>query len=262
MPPPFSQTEFIHLVRSLASLDSGGAPVAVLAIPIRDFEVSHAARFLTQEEQDRAARFMFAADRRRFVAAMACLRSILSVACDTAPAMAPLKRTDLGKPYLPDSAFQFNVSHAGDVVLIGLAHAVAIGVDLEPRSAETRVTGLARAILSATELRRLSNSPDAPSSLSLLRTWTRKEAVSKAIGLGLSLPFPSFDIIESGSTLMVEAHQSALRQNPWTCCDLDLGPSYIGAVATAAPVPHRMTAFVDWRHIIGLAGALRKPTKP
>ncbi|MCA9223049.1 MAG: hypothetical protein KDA71_22175, partial [Planctomycetales bacterium] len=76
---------------------------------------------------------MFEADRRRAVAGRAMLRTLLAAHLHVSPRDVPLEATSTGKPCLPASfdSIEFNVSHSGDCILIALACAAPVGVDVE-----------------------------------------------------------------------------------------------------------------------------------
>lgn len=95
-------------------------------------------------------------------------------------------KTVLGKPYLPNCEWQFNISHSGDAVLCGI-HNGAIGVDIEKaRPYNDRV---AKRICSPAEYAYISKDPSR-----FLEIWTRKEAYAKLIGKGLSISLRTIEV--------------------------------------------------------------------
>ena len=102
-----------------------------------------------------------------------------------------------GKPSihpLHGSRIVFNVSHAGDWVLIALGDAGDLGVDVEMVTDTTDHDMLAEQILSPCELSWYRKLPVCERRLGFYRAWVRKEAVLKAVGLGLSLEPQSFEV--------------------------------------------------------------------
>lgn len=96
------------------------------------------------------------------------------------------QKTEHGKPYLKDSAWQFNISHSGNKVLCGI-HNGAIGVDIEkPREYTDRV---ARRVCTDAEYAYISG--DAKR---FLEVWTRKEAYAKLIGKGLAASLVTIEV--------------------------------------------------------------------
>jgi 4'-phosphopantetheinyl transferase len=82
-----------------------------------------------------------------------------------------------------------SLSHSGDVVICGLAPSGLLGVDVERIRPRKHWDGLAEFALHPSELRRLAQLPDAARWPGFYRVWTLKEALAKALGVGLALPF-------------------------------------------------------------------------
>jgi|GEM_PF-5983417 Phosphopantetheinyl transferase len=102
----------------------------------RDWEEGRAhAALLSRQERERAERFRFAEDARRFVLGRAAVRRLLSEAVGAAPSELALMDGGNRKPFCPQAGgWSFNVSHSGDLVLVGMARRGGIGVDVEARS--------------------------------------------------------------------------------------------------------------------------------
>jgi 4'-phosphopantetheinyl transferase len=82
-----------------------------------------------------------------------------------------------------------SLSHSGDVVICGLAPSGLLGVDVERVRPRKQWDGLAEFALHPSERRRLDELPDAARWRGFYRLWTLKEALAKALGVGLALPF-------------------------------------------------------------------------
>jgi 4'-phosphopantetheinyl transferase len=99
-------------------------------------------------------------------------------------------RDDRGRPYLasPGAAggrvgCRVSISHCADVVAVALA-GVDVGVDVEC-SRPLPVLGLARRWFDPEEADWLAARPAAGRTADFLRLWTAKEALGKALGIGL-----------------------------------------------------------------------------
>src|SRR6185295_15890681 len=97
-----------------------------------------------------------------------------------------------GKPELAHeggpAALRFNLSHGGDLALIALARGRELGVDIEPLRALSDEARLARRVLSPREADAFAALPPDERAAALLRCWTRKEALLKANGCGITVP--------------------------------------------------------------------------
>ncbi|WP_374594766.1 4'-phosphopantetheinyl transferase superfamily protein [Aquabacterium sp.] len=154
---------------------------------------------LSAPELERAGRFAFERDRRRYLSAHRALRGVLTqVAGMRGEAL--FEFGPHGKPSVPELAgWRFNLSHSAHLGLIGLARASCthgdIGVDIEVRHPVAEIHDLARHHFSADEQAALAALPDADQALSaFLQGWTHKESCLKALGTGLTLPSSAFTL--------------------------------------------------------------------
>ncbi len=145
---------------------------------------------LDDEERRRATALLRDADRRRFLVAHALTRIVAAAQIGCAPREIGLSRRDgdpHGKPQLtgPAAHLRFSVSHCGDHVVVAFALGVELGVDVEQIGPWTQeLTG---SVLTASEQRALVALAPGRRPWGLCRCWTRKEAVLKASGHGLSI---------------------------------------------------------------------------
>jgi 4'-phosphopantetheinyl transferase len=94
-----------------------------------------------------------------------------------------------GKPRLltpREPRLDFSVSHAGDVVVVAVVVDGQVGVDVEKISVEPS-DHLANAVLSVVEQRSYASLSSCDQMDAFFVYWTRKEAVLKALGVGLSI---------------------------------------------------------------------------
>jgi len=133
-----------------------------------------------------------------------------------------------GKPELADTALQFNLSHTGDALLLGVSRDTALGVDLEARNRRTRaVAELAQRWFNASEAAVLGAQPEAEQQSAFLRLWTCKEAVIKCSGTGIGA---GLDRIEF--ELSASAQVRGVRGNlDWQVLGLEPDAAHLGALA-------------------------------
>ncbi|HVT33594.1 MAG TPA: 4'-phosphopantetheinyl transferase superfamily protein [Rhodanobacteraceae bacterium] len=146
-----------------------------------------------------------------------------------------IERGEHGKPFAPSlPGIDFNLSHARDHVLIAVARAQPLGVDIEHIDRKTDVDGLARRFFAASEAEALRGLPEAQRLEAFVRLWTCKEAVLKALGEGLAfgLDRVAFALDGAGvptglSALAAEAGDS----DAWQLALLEPAPGFLGALA-------------------------------
>ncbi|TWC63656.1 4'-phosphopantetheinyl transferase superfamily protein [Herbaspirillum sp. SJZ099] len=149
---------------------------------------------LSAQEQAHARRYRRSDDARRFRCMRALLRRLLGERLGCAAQAVPLVRNAHGKPQLDGpGGLSFNVSHAGGIGLIAIAPGLALGIDVECGIAAgpEELLGMARQVLSPHEWAALPAPLDGPQ---FLRHWVAKEAVLKALGLGIGEHLQSIDI--------------------------------------------------------------------
>ncbi|MBW0105558.1 4'-phosphopantetheinyl transferase superfamily protein [Pseudonocardia sp. KRD-291] len=147
-----------------------------------------------------------AADRARYLAAHALTRIVLGEHLGVDPGAVRLDRTcrcgqQHGKPRLaerPESP-GFSLTHSGNLVGVALGPG-PVGIDVEQRRTLTSLDGLAEHVLSPAE--RADGGLDAHT---FLITWTRKEALLKATGDGLSSPMDAITLSGPGEPPRVRA---------------------------------------------------------
>ncbi len=187
---------------------------------------------LADAEKERAARFHFERDRRRFVAARVALRTLLGRALAIPPAAVHFQFGPQGKPFLHQthrSDIHFNLAHSHNLALIALARATALGVDLEHARPLDQMQLIARRFFSVQEVAALAAAPPEHQHRLFFRIWSRKEAFIKATGKGLSQPLDAFDVLAAGGEpLPYVALQG--QTTAWRLWDLDLGPVYGAAL--------------------------------
>jgi len=91
-----------------------------------------------------------------------------------------------GKPFIPNSKIYFNISNTKGIVVLAM-HNRPVGIDVE-RLREPREVIYSRVFCSE-EVRSIKCSED------FTRLWTRKEAVVKLFGGGLSMGLNSFSVL-------------------------------------------------------------------
>ncbi len=144
---------------------------------------------LIDEEKLKAGRFRFPKDAAHWTACRAALRAILAREIGTTPHDVPLVYSKFGKPVLapPFDSLHFNLSHCPDLALIALSDRGPVGVDLESVDRAPDLLECVHSFCHPDECRELPDDTSARS-LQLLRIWTAKEAVLKALGTGMSHP--------------------------------------------------------------------------
>lgn len=178
------------------------------------------AKVLSDEELASSRRFRFGRDAELFILSHGALREILSLYLGVEPKRIPIVTAAGGRPELGESLhmqvpgrIRFNLSHSGTMAAIAVMLDCNIGVDIEYMDPGFPAMEAAKHVLTEDELDLLQSCQEEKRTETFYRLWTRREALLKAIGAGLSgcgygsgkpeaIPFPkeeaSFGFHEEG----------------------------------------------------------------
>lgn len=156
-------------------------------LPTHSPSPDHYCDLLPNEEINQAMRIKNSSRQKQFLSGRSILRLCLSQLTGTPPQNLVLTRTEKGKLFLPDSPFQFNLSHSQNLLALAFSQSHPVGVDLESSSRQRNFSRLAKRWFSAEEAHWITQSSD-PQSIQqkFLSIWTQKEAFAKATGEGLT----------------------------------------------------------------------------
>ncbi|WAC41141.1 4'-phosphopantetheinyl transferase family protein [Pedobacter sp. SL55] len=139
------------------------------------------AEVLSDREQEKAGRMFIQKDKERYVVSKFCLRTILSFCLKTAPHEIDFIFHDHKKPTV--NGIEFNISHTGDYVLIAISPK-PVGIDVEYLNREFDFKSILDITFSKNEIEFIGNKDIDPTNFYVM--WTRKEALLKASGEGVS----------------------------------------------------------------------------
>ena len=214
-----------------------GSEVVVLGLNVASDAFHASAAMLSGAERDRASRFAFDSDRRRFTVARAGLRTLLAARLGVTADAVELTYAKNGKPALAkaqaDSGLRFNLSHSGDVAAYAFSMGQEIGIDVEGIREIANADNIAARFFSARESEVYDTLAPIDKPLGFLNCWTRKEAFIKAHGRGLSIPLDQFvvTLAPGAAPALVSAAFEPDAARRWSLRDLHPGPGYVGALA-------------------------------
>lgn len=200
---------------------------------------------LSPDEIDRADRFVRDVHRRRYCAAHAALRWVLSQYTRLPPRDLEFVRNPYGKPALSDAQrpaggqgnVQFNLAHSERLGLIAVAWGQPVGVDVEYWREDYAWQPIARRFFSPAENAALDALPPECQYAGFLNGWTRKEAYIKAKGAGLYHPLDSFDVslAPDQPAALLAVRDNSEHPAGWLMQALDPAPGYVAALALSSP---------------------------
>ena len=198
---------------------------------------------LPKDEQQQANRLRIVEARQRYVLGRWLLRTVLSRHLDAATTDLELNYSPHGKPGLADSNLRFNLSHSSDVVMLAVASEIELGIDVEQLRTVTRRDQIAAGIFGPSEMSLYNSLPESNRQQAFFRAWTRKEAIIKANGRGLSFPLTDVEVsLTKERPLLRRYGDLAGEQTPWHVFDIESPHGYMAALATSE-VPKQIQQF-------------------
>ncbi|MGB7488273.1 MAG: 4'-phosphopantetheinyl transferase superfamily protein, partial [Phormidesmis sp.] len=137
------------------------------------------------------------------------------------------------------NAFNFNVSHSGELALCALGNQHRVGIDIEKFKTIQRLDSLMERCLSAQEQANVQ-AADKPAE-AFLRRWTCKEAYLKAIGVGLSQSMKTVEVAMNPPRFVCVPDDC---EEGWTLHTIAVPEGYAGALVVAGSVPVKLNQWV------------------
>ena len=230
--------------RGMAWLPSFGRPMLFsgevhlwrIVLEVSNEAIRSATELLTADELQRADRFRFERDRRRFALARAATRRILAQYLEIEPQGLSFEYGKTGKPDLIRAlnplGLRFNLSHSYELSLLAVTRTVPLGVDIELIDRNFFDKAIVHCFFSPDEVRCLFALPEEARAEAFFSCWTRKEAYIKALGEGLSLPLDSFSV-NFGPDIppaLLRVNTNPREVNRWSVYDIEADPRYKAAL--------------------------------
>ena len=177
-------------------------------------QLRRAAEVLSEEELDRARRFVRNVDQDRYLLGHLKMREILADYVGVGARELRFATGEFGKPELVKEQnpkkISFNISHSGERLLLGIVREARIGVDIEEIRPESATLDVAERFFTANENRDLRTLRGSEQVEGFFRCWTRKEAYLKALGCGLSVSPTDCEV-----TLLTDEELKLVRRAPF-----------------------------------------------
>lgn len=201
--------------------------------------VQQMVKILSSDEQQRADRFYFDRDRRRFIIGRGLLRTILGRYLSIEPSRVQFCYEPRGKPVLADvdnqDRLQFNLSHSQGLAVYAIACNREIGIDLEQIRPFPNAEEIAKRFFSVREFTEISILSPEQQQTAFFKTWTCKEAYLKATGDGLAGSLNQVEVmVTPGEPVrLLSIRGNSQIASGWSLYELKPASDYIAALAVA-----------------------------
>jgi len=194
-------------------------------------QAARLAAWLSADERARMRRFREPALAARYAIGRGLLRQLLAGCLGDDPAALAFRVNGWGKPSLRDtSAVHFNVTHTQERLMIALCAGRPVGIDAERIDEGPISDAEVERVLAPDERAYWHGLTAEAQTAFFFQTWVRKEAVLKALGVGLQIEPSTFS---SGT----EAIRDELRlaDTPLRLFDLEMTGPIMAALAVIGP---------------------------
>lgn len=190
-------------------------------------------RLLSIEERQRASRFRTDELRHRFMVSRGLMRRVLGGGRCLPPDQLRFTTDDHGKPHLVNGReTQFNLSHSRDLMLLAVTRGMPVGVDIEQVRRLKDAHGIAHRFFTARESEWLRGRQGSEVDSAFFSLWTRKEAILKATGEGISSGLETIELLDAGGRFLSSVSHG--KQGVWTVQELQPATGFVAALAVPA----------------------------
>ena len=192
---------------------------------------------LSPDEKERANKFKFEKHRNRYIAGRGVLRTILGQYLSVDPADLRFVYAENGKPTLAEeiagAGIHFNLAHTGELALLAVTRIGRIGVDVESVRSVKNVDELVARFFSSRENALFQKVPEENKPAAFFNLWTRKEALLKATGEGItrSLSLVEVSFLPGEPARLVAISGDTMKAAQWSLRELSPATGYAAAVA-------------------------------
>ena len=216
------------------STEKPASNIRVFICKFDDINVESLESLLDPLELERANAYRRDQDRACWVSARGMLRRVLALELGMPPDCLAFGVGPHGKPTLvQNERLRFNLSHSDRYAVLGLSWDVDVGVDVEATPRGAKASAIETRALTDRERRVITDLPLAKRGEALGTVWRRKEALLKALGVGLSGGMARIDSFpEQCEDPIVPLLPKSLREGrSWRIYDVGITTDESAAVA-------------------------------
>ena len=187
--------------------------------------------YLSVQEKTKANNYYTEYLSNKYIISHGILRYILSFYTKQYPQKIEFNYSEYGKPFLNNSNIQFNMSHSHNMISYMIALNYRVGIDIELHDKNLNIEELAGYVLTPEEHKYLSSLKPRDKLSFFYTLWTKKEALVKAIGQGLSYPINTIEVMRllPGKGILLNDMNNELSQQ-WYCYEIEVPENYSGAI--------------------------------
>jgi len=213
------------------------------SLPVAGHITDSCRRLLAPDERERAERMLAVTARELFVVGRGALRALMGLYLAVPAGEVRFSYSTFGRPWVPAGdgrpALQFSVSHSGSQVALAFSRAARVGIDIERVRMDADCDAIAARFFAPAERAVLSSLAPADRIAAFFACWTRKEAVLKAIGLGITGGLGRLEVTcrQGDGARVLRSSLAEVDPAGWTLVDLPSPSGYRSALAVSLAEP-------------------------
>lgn len=195
---------------------------------------------LSDKEKIQAEGFINNTLKNNYILSHGLLRHLLSLYIKSNPKNIQYSVNQFGKPFLKNDncTLQFNMSHSKDYAAYIIALEDQVGIDIEWKDKSINIEEVSELVLSQKEISLFNKLNSKEKFPAFYDIWTKKEAIIKAIGQGLSYPIETIEIMHSKH----DSKSYCIANGKLFCCSkLHNLNNYTGTVA----LPYQLNRLIQ-----------------
>jgi 4'-phosphopantetheinyl transferase len=168
------------------TFESRSAEIHVWRIPWHDLETIGFLQFMTEKEKETALKYQLQEKKNRFIISRGVLKQLSARYLKTPHKSLNCVTNRFGKPFFANyhNHLQFNTSHSAGILLIAFGFSLpTLGIDIEQVKPAFDYSDIVDQFFTPAEKRSLLGKNPVKQ---FFKIWTRKEALAKATGRGLT----------------------------------------------------------------------------
>jgi len=201
-----------------------------------DLDAHRSDSFLCPSELNRAERLYSPLGCNRWSEGRSSLRQILGAYLNKSPKSIRFQYGLAGKPCLSEDhgELAFNIAHCEGWAFLALQKTGRIGIDVEVVRPLSELASLAQFCFSSADLAIWKQLPADRKLAGFYQSWTTKEALVKAFGVGLTIDLTAIDVtVDPRKPAACIADRTALGFDSCQVLAIPLTPSWVGTMATS-----------------------------
>lgn len=228
--------DFTYTPHSSLNIDPNEVHIWLISPSLVFGNIQNKIDLLSFDESLKATRFHFEKDRHLYETAHISLRLILSLYQNISPAKIKFVFGKNGKPFLEKTQnprnIAFNLSHTFDLVAVGITSFPQIGIDVEFTDSKEINRDLISQISTKEEFKIYEKQSLSLQNKLFFKLWTRKEALLKASGTGLSIEPNQVCVEPNDISPLIELTGNGFTTNSlFKLRDFQVGDFHMGSVA-------------------------------